>query len=296
MSFKSKIGKIVFISFWVAAAAGIMVLSIAAIKDRKGQVCEGYAIEIKGVGQQWFIDKKEVADILTGNGGMPLKGKSLEGIKLGTLEERLEKNPWVKDAQLYFDNNQVLQVKIEERTPIARLFATNGSSFYIDSSGSILPLSDKMFTQLPVFTGYPFTGSNLKRHEDSALVEQVKEISQYLLRDPFWMAQVEQIDITPARTFNMVPSVGDHIIEFGDGSDYEKKFKRLLVFYQQVLSKAGMDRYEKVNVQFDKEVIGIKKEKPVSKADSLQAVRNVLKMIEDSEKQAMQADSLGVQN
>jgi cell division protein FtsQ len=296
MSFKSKIGKIVFISFWVAAAAGIMVLLVAAIRDRKEQTCEGYTIEIKGSGQQWFIDKKDVADILTGNGGIQLKGKLLKSINLASLEERLEKNPWVKDAQLYFDNNQVLQVRIEERTPIARLFATNGSSFYIDSSGSILPLSDKMSTRLPVFTGYPLLGSNLKKHEDSVLVEQVKWISQYLLRDPFWMAQVEQVDITPSRTFDMVPSVGNHIIEFGDGNDYEKKFKRLLAFYQQVLSKAGMDTYEKVKVQFDKEVIGIKKEKPVSKADSLQAVRNVLRMIDESEKQAMQADSLGVQN
>src|SRR5882757_3353878 len=138
---RSRILKITFISFWVAAAAGIMLLLVAAIKDRKQQVCEGYVIEIKGEGQQWFINKKDVADILTGNGAIILKGKPLQSFKLGTLEERLEKNPWVKDAQLYFDNNDVLQVKIEERLPIARLFATNGSSFYIDSSGSILPLS-----------------------------------------------------------------------------------------------------------------------------------------------------------
>jgi len=89
----------------------------------------------------------------------------------------------------------------------------------------------------------------------------------------------------------MVPALGNHIIEFGDGNDYEKKFRRLLAFYQQVLSKTGMDTYEKINVQFAGEVIGIKKEKPLSKADSVQAVKNVLKMIDESEKQAMQVDS-----
>ena len=45
MSIKSGIGKIIFISFWVAAAAGIMLLLVAAIKDRKQQACEGYVIE-----------------------------------------------------------------------------------------------------------------------------------------------------------------------------------------------------------------------------------------------------------
>jgi cell division protein FtsQ len=72
------------------------------------------------------------------------------------------------------------------------------------------------------------------------------------------MAQVSQIDIQPDRTFDMIPVVGNHIIEFGDGTDYDKKFKRLLLFYQQVLSKTGMDVYQKVNVQYARQVIGVK--------------------------------------
>jgi cell division protein FtsQ len=78
------------------------------------------------------------------------------------------------------------------------------------------------------------------------------------LHDEVWMAQVSQIDIQPDRTFDMIPVVGNHIIEFGDGTDCEKKFKRLLLFYQQVLSKTGMDVYQKVNVQYARQVIGVK--------------------------------------
>src|SRR6266700_832612 len=110
MKINRHIWKIFFISFWVAAAAGILVLLVAAIKDRKHQVCEGYAVDINGSGSQWFIDKKEVINILTGNGEIVLKGKTLQSFDLGKMEARLEKNPWVKDAQLFFDNNQVLQV------------------------------------------------------------------------------------------------------------------------------------------------------------------------------------------
>ena len=69
--------------------------------------------------------------------------------------------------------------------------------------------------------------------------------------------------------------VGNHIIEFGDGTDFDKKFARLLQFYQLVLSKTGMDKYERVNVQYEKQVIGVKKGGFVSRADSLQAVRNI---------------------
>jgi cell division protein FtsQ len=152
----------------------------------------------------------------------------------------------------------VLQVRVEERVPVARLFTTTGNSFYIDSSGERLPLSDKFSERLPVFTGFPSENDNVK-HTDSALVRDIINISNYLAQDSFWMAQISQVDITPDNTFEMIPVVGGHVIDFGDGTDYDKKFRRLLLFYQQVLSKTGMDVYERLNVQYARQVIGVKK-------------------------------------
>ncbi len=77
----------------------------------------------------------------------------------------------------------------------------------------------------------------LRTASDRKLVKQIKELSLYLLKDPFWMAQVSQIDITPAREFEMVPTIGNHLIEFGDGNDYEKKFRRLYVFINRFWQK-----------------------------------------------------------
>ena len=97
---------------------------------------------------------------------------------------------------------------------------------------------------------------------DSLLVRDIINISDYLVHDEFWMAQVSQVDIQADHTFEMIPVVGNHIIQFGDGTDYEKKFKRLLLFYQQVLSKTGMDVYQKLNVGFARQVIGVKNPSP----------------------------------
>ncbi len=60
------------------------------------------------------------------------------------------------------------------------------------------------------------------------------------MNDPFWMAQVAQIDITAERTFEMTPVVGNHLVKLGNGEDMDKKFHRLMVFYKQVLSKTGL--------------------------------------------------------
>jgi len=125
-----------------------------------------------------------------------------------------------------------------------------------------------------VFTGFP-TDNNRLGSADSLLMQHVKRVSDFIRHDSFWMAQITQVDITPDRKFEMIPMVGNHIIEFGDGTDYDKKFARLLQFYHLVLSKTGMDKYERVNVQYEKQVIGVKKGRFVSRADSLQAVRNI---------------------
>nr|WP_236065475.1 cell division protein FtsQ/DivIB [Niastella soli] len=173
------------------------------------------------------------------------------------MENQLKSNVWVKDAELFFDNSRVLQVRVEERVPVARVFTVAGNSFYIDSSGEKLPLSDKFSARLPVVTGFPSEKDKLTG-ADSVMMRDIIHVSNYLLHDEFWMAQVSQIDIQPDRTFEMIPVVGNHIIEFGDGTDYEKKFKRLLLFYQQVLSKTGMDVYQKLNVRYARQVIGVK--------------------------------------
>lgn len=257
---KGHIRKMLFVACWFVIGAGVLVLLIAAIKTRNHKTCQGYEIDIAGSGDHWFIDKKDIVQLLTGNGAYPIKGRSIQRFDLRRLEEKLEQDVWIKDAELFFDNNQVLRVSIEEREPVARVFTTSGNSFYIDSTGERLPLSEKLSARLPVFTGFPSDKPRLSS-ADSALLCQVRKLSAYILKEPFWMAQIAQVDITPDKRFEMIPTIGDHIIEFGDGENYDKKFGRLLAFYRKVLSKTGMNTYERIKVQYDRQVIGVRQQR-----------------------------------
>lgn len=272
-----------FFGLWCIIGGGVLVLLVAAIRNRKDKTCEGYEISMAGGDGQWFMNKKEVVEILTDKGSVPLKGRSLKRFDLRTMEDRLQKNVWIRDAELFFDNNQVLQVKIKEREPIARIFTAMGNSFYIDSSCERLPLSDKVSAKLPVFTGFPSEKVKVGK-ADSLLLHHIKQVSLFIQHDPFWMAQIAQTDILPDRKFEMIPMVGNHVIEFGDGTDFDKKFGRLLQFYRLVLSKTGMDIYERLNVQYDRQVIGVKKGGYVSRVDSAQAARSAQILIASAQK------------
>jgi cell division protein FtsQ len=259
-----------------------LVLLVAAINIKNHKSCKGIEIEILGVKEIYFLDKNDIMEILASEGLVKPEGKPIADFNLQRLELVLERNVWVRDAELFFDNNLMLHISILEKEPVARIFTNTGNTFYIDSSGSRMPLNTKMNVKLPVFTGFP-GNKNQSQIEDSILIKSIKKLTMYILNDKFWMAQIAQVDITPEHNFQLIPTVGNHIIDFGNGDNCESKFKRLLIFYKEVLSQTGMDTYSKISVQYDKQVIGTKKG-TITKIDSVQALKNIQKMIEEAKK------------
>ncbi|HEX9510893.1 MAG TPA: hypothetical protein VF939_10435 [Puia sp.] len=290
---KVNIRKIFVVTFWCIAGAGVLVLLVAAIKYRNNKTCKGYKIEISGPSGELFIGKKEINGLLASAGAGQWKDRPTQSFDLRRMESVLEKNVWIRDAQLFFDNNGVLQVNVIEREPAARIFTESGNSFYIDSSGVQLPLSDKLPVKLPVFTDYPAPG--IRQHgEDSVLTVQIRQLSAFIRNDPFWMAQIAQIAITSDRGFELVPTIGNHVIEFGDGDDYQQKFHRLFVFYKEVLSRTGFDKYSRIDVAYAGQVVGTRKGSEGTRFDSLQGMKNIQQLIRTA--QQLQADTVRQQN
>src|SRR4030095_10723863 len=98
---------------------------------------------------------------------------------------------------------------------------------------------------------------------------------------PFWMSQVAQVDITPERKFEMIPVVGNHTVKLGDGENIGEKFRRLMIFYQQVLSKTGFERYKLIDVQYKGQVVASRYAGD-PKIDSVQLRKNVEKLLKQS--------------
>lgn len=254
-------------------------LLMAAISKRNKGLCNDYSITIKGVRSNYFIDKKDVEQLLKKTAKGDIKGQLVSDINLHELERMLESNTWISDAELYFDNKDVLHVAITEKEPIARLFSTDGNSFYIDKAGERMPLSEKLSARVPVFTGFP--GKKKLSAADSVLLRNVTAVANYIFTDSFWLAQVAQIDITPERNFEMIPVVGNHIVKMGQGENIEKQFNRLMIFYKQVLSKTGFDKYKIIDVQYTDQVVA-SRYAGNAKIDSVQLRRNVERLLQQS--------------
>ncbi len=273
------IRKILFVTVWLCIGAGMLVLLLAAISKRnKGRVT-GYTISIQGVETNYFLDEKDVETLLVKAAGGTLKGKPVQDIDLRKTEKQLESNDWVSNAELYFDNHDWLHVRINEKEPLARVFTQSGISFYVDDKGNRLPLSDKMSARVPVFTG--FTDRKIPNQADSVVLKGILSMAKYIMHEPFWMAQISQVDIVPETGMEIIPVVGNHIIRFGDAEQIEQKFHRLDVFYKDVLSKTGFDKYKLIDVRFRGQVVA-SKNGDTGKTDSAALRRNVEKMLEEA--------------
>lgn len=253
-------------ALWILVGTGALVLLVAAMQKKSARFCNDIQVDITGATAHVFVDEKDVAALLKSRGSVA--GVSMANINLRSLEEELEKDPWIKNAELFFDNKQVLQVRITEREPVARIFTVMGNSFYLDSTGMILPLSEKLTARVPVFTGFPF-GKRLSQ-PDSLLLKDVIALSRYIYADSFWNAQIAQVNIS-ANEFDMVPVIGNHVIHFGEATDVDKKFKKLFSFYQNVSTKLGFDRYEAINLKYDGQVVAVKRGAVVPVSDSAAA-------------------------
>jgi cell division protein FtsQ len=264
------------------------VLLVAAIGKRNHELCSNYEITIKEKKKNLFIDEKDINKLLNSGLNGKIKNEPIADFNLRKLEQILRGNAWVKNANLYFDNRDVLHVSIEEKEPVARIFTTAGRSFYIDNEGDKMPLSEMMSARVPVFTNFP--DKTILSAKDSILLNDIQKTASFILNDSFWMAQMEQIDITADRTFEMIPTIGNHVVKLGNGDDIEKKFHRLLIFYQQVLSKTSFDKYNTVDVQYTGQVIGSKTK--MSKVDSMQLKKNIEKLLQEARK--MQNDTVAL--
>jgi len=186
------------------------------------------------------------------------EGQSIGELNLNTLEKYLETIRWVKHVELFLDNTQSLQVRIEQRITIARIFTASGNSFYIDKEGLQLPLKQLTVLRLPVFTNFPTDQDKLSK-PDSLLLNDILHFTKAVQNDSFFMAQTAQVNIAVNGDFELVPSVGDHLVLIGSVENIEDKLNRLYTFYKKVWVQSGLNAYQVIDCRFDNQIVALKK-------------------------------------
>jgi cell division protein FtsQ len=230
---------------------------LIAFSERKqgGVVCKDIVIELVNDHENHFLDEADVMRLVETN-NPSLRGTTMDRIDLKIIESKLKQDKHILDAQLFCDLKGNLMVQVELRRPVARIIQEDAPDAYVAEDGTVMPVSEKFASRVLLISG-EFVRKLLdnedvnKIPEGQPLMEMIRSINE----NSFWRAQVAQLDMNSEGKITIYPQVTGQRIEFGRLEDIENKFKKLMIFYKEILPQRGWTKYRRVNLEYEGQVI-----------------------------------------
>lgn len=237
--------------------AVIITVGIIAFTERKqgDAAIKGVTVKIDNFNGNHFLDESDIMELMQFK-KENLMGTSISSVNLKGIEQKIKKQPFIKKADLYTDLKGNLVVRAELRRPIARIVRNDGPDGYIAEDGTIMPVSEK-FTSRVVLVSGSYVSQLLKQNNmhEKEESKNILELIANIRKDEFWNAQIAQLDIDSKARITMFPQVGDEKIEFGKPVDMDVKFKKLMIFYKEILPRTGWNKYDRVNLEYEGQII-----------------------------------------
>lgn len=242
----------------IKVAVALLAISfLIAFSERKqgGSVCKDIVIELDNLHENHFLDEADVMKLVEGS-GQSIKGVGIDRINLKAIEKKIKFDKHIVDAELFGDLKGNLIVNVELRRPIARIVQSDAPDAYIAEDGVIMPVSEKYSSRVILISG-SFVKQLLESEDLTKSEEglQLKEMIEFINEDDFWKAQIAQLDIGSNGKITIYPQITGQRVEFGRAENFEAKFKKLMIFYKEILPQRGWTRYERVNLEYEGQII-----------------------------------------
>jgi cell division protein FtsQ len=244
MTFNLKRTLIVVCNVIVGTYLVIAVTAFNNPDEAMAKQCSEVKIDIEKESMEGFLNPEEVKKLLSQHQLYPLS-QPMNAVSPRKMEETLQKSPFIEEAECYKTLSGHVCINIKQRVPVIRIMAVNGDSYYLDNHGNIMPETGYV-TDILIATGYIS-----KKYAQTVL----SKIAKHIISNSFWRNQAVQLNVLANGTIEMVPRVGDHIVYLGSPTHIDNKLERLRKFYIYGLNKAGWNKYNYINVEFNNQII-----------------------------------------
>ena len=222
--------------------------------ESKDVICQNIEIDFE-TDELIRVNKDELIRLIK-SADSEILTKKLKQINSEKIEVAIERHEAILNAEVYKviakdtgSYKGVLVVNIKHRKPVVRIMS-NSASYYLDEFGGKIPISTNYTANVFVTTGI---------YSEKYATEKLLPFILFAENNEFWKAQIEQVHIEKNGEVLLTPLVGDHIIEFGELDDYQKKLQKLKAFYEQVLAKNSWNKYKTVSLKYNNQVIAKKR-------------------------------------
>lgn len=266
-----KIKKIAIICFWILLVVGL-ITSLGFVNIEQEQTpCTAININVDQSNELYFLDNDDIKNLITER-GYSIINSPKKMIDVTSIENALNSYFTIENAEVFMDINGTLSVNVKQRNPIIRIINKTGEEYYIDDKGKAMPLSEKYTAKVLIANGninepyalrYKYTATEIAKDSvlKNSLFDELYAISTYINKNDFWKAQIQQIFINDNNEIELIPLAGNHKIIFGDTALMDKKFEKLMIFYQEGLNTTGWwEKYSTINLKFKNQIVCTKKQ------------------------------------
>ncbi len=263
--------KILELAVWVLIALYLVVI-LGFVAEKENMIrCRNIDIRIVDKTNNRFVEKSDIVSMFNAF-DIEVLGNSIDSLQLEKMEKLiLSEQHSIKSAEVFFTADGTLHIDLIQRKPILRIINYDNTGYYIDDEGALMRLSHKYSSHILIANGninqpydlrYTTNVSELNDENipgNGKLLFDLYTLAEYINNDDFWKAQIQQIYVTNNNEFELIPKVGDHIIQFGKIDNYKKKFRNLMLMYTKSFKAEGWNKYKIINLKYDNQVVCTKK-------------------------------------
>lgn len=171
----------------------------------------------------------------------------------------LNANPWIINAEANINLKGYLDVEVEECAPIARIYAKNGKSVYVDNDGNLYPSNNQYVSRLLVASGISFPADKLGNVSDEVYAKtdlpETFNLVKEVLNDDYARLCVRQIHYDKKKNYIFSVNNTNIIVIFGDVNDIGEKLLKMKHFFDKMLGNPELDNYKEINLNYKNQVV-----------------------------------------
>lgn len=197
----------------------------------------------------------------------------MDRVDTDSVERYFASNHYVDSIEVYKCESGEVVIDIVQRSPICRLVAPDGDSYFYDQDGSRLPINLAHPCRVPIVTcdttmimslleveesEKKYAKSDKKVAENYNFLDNLLNFVMFIRDDAFWSRQIVQINLSREGEVELVPRVGCHIVVLCDIEDLangEVNLQKLGRFYRRAMSEEMWSTVTSVNLKYRDQVV-----------------------------------------
>jgi len=255
--------RIIQITFFTLTVIGLIILTGFVVISNMHTNIADVEINIYRNNENGFVNRNQILSTI--NSIDSINKLQISKVKNIDIEQSVLTNPYVDKVDSYTTINGNLLVNIKEKQPIIRIYDKGKTGFYLDEKGDVVPISQQYAPRVLIANGYIKDEiiDSIDNIYDSvynnSIFREIFELTKLINNSSLLKAQINQIYVNSKGNYDLIPELGNHLIQFGSMENAKNKVRNLDAYYKKYLKTSIWDSYKTINLTYRNQIVCTKK-------------------------------------